>query len=192
MAKLFFHYSTMNAGKTTMLLQVAHNYIERGMNPYLLKPALDNREGANTISSRIGLSKDCELFTEDEDIYARIQSTHEENTIHCVLIDEAQFLSPEQVWQLAKVVDDLNIPVMTYGLRVDFRAQLFPGSSELMAIADELREIRTIDESGKKATMVLRLDENGTVLKEGPQNLIGGNETYKSVTRKRWKEVMSK
>lgn len=182
----------MNAGKTTQLLQVAHNYIERGMNPYLLKPSLDDREGTDAISSRIGVSKDCELFTEDEDLYIRVQSHNQEKTLHCILIDEAQFLSPDQVWQLARVVDELNIPVMAYGLRVDFRAQFFPGSAELMAIADELREIRTIDESGKKATMVLRLDEHGKPIKEGPQNLIGGNETYRAVTRTRWREAMNK
>ncbi|MFW0870936.1 MAG: thymidine kinase [Patescibacteria group bacterium] len=191
MAKLYFHYSAMNAGKSTMLLQVAHNYLERKMHPYLLKPALDNRDGSDVISSRIGVSKKCDVFTPQENLFEKIQNKHSVQAIDCVLIDEAQFLSKEQVWQVAQVVDDLDIPVMAYGLRTDFRGELFPGSQALLAIADDLREIRTIDESGKKATMVLRFDEDGKVAQDGPQNLIGGNESYRSVTRKKWRELMN-
>lgn len=180
----------MNAGKSTLLLQVAHNYSERNMHPYLLKPAFDSRDGEGTIGTRIGLSKPCDTFTEDEDLYDKISNHHVQTPTHCVLVDEAQFLSHDQVWQLGRVADDLGIPVMTYGLRTDFQGKLFPGSQTLLAIADDLREIRTIDESGKKATMVLRLDEDGAVIKDGPQNLIGGNESYVSVSRKRWREAM--
>jgi len=190
MAKLYFHYSAMNAGKSTSLLQVAHNYHERGMHAYLLKPAFDNRDGHGTIGSRIGLSKTCDTFEVTENLFEKISQHNSSKTTSCVLVDEAQFLSAEQVWQLACVADDLNIPVMTYGLRTDFQGKFFPGSERLMAIADVLREIRTIDETGKNATMVLRLDENGEVIKDGPQNLIGGNERYVSVSRKEWRRKM--
>ncbi len=192
MAKLFFHYSSMNAGKTTQLLQVAHNYEERGLNTLLFKPDFDDRDGANVIASRIGISKPCQLFNENDNLYSVIEAFHNDQKLDCVLIDEAQFLTPEQVWQLSDVVDAMNIPVMTYGLRVDFQSKFFPGSAELMAIADVLRDIRTIDETGKNATMVVRLDENGDVLKDGPQTVIGGNETYRAVTRSEWKRLMGR
>lgn len=190
MAKLYFHYSSMNAGKTTQLLQVAHNYSERGLDTLLLKPAFDNRDGVDVISSRIGISKPCVLFEPTDNLFELIKSQYSD--VSCVLIDESQFLSKDQVWQLSDVADKLHIPVMTYGLRVDFRSQFFPGSAELMAIADVLREIRTIDESGKNATMVVRLDQDGQVIKDGPQNVIGGNESYRAVSRKEWKRLMDK
>lgn len=190
MAKLYFHYSSMNAGKTTQLLQVAHNYQERGLSVLLLKPELDNRDGDAVIASRIGIKKPCVLFDTDENLFDLIKKNYSD--VSCVLIDEAQFLTPEQVWQLSDVVDQLNIPVMTYGLRVDFQSKFFPGSGVLMAIADVLREIRTIDESGKNATMVVRLDHNGNAIKDGPQNVIGGNESYRTVTRKEWKRLVGR
>lgn len=190
MAKLYFHYSAMNAGKSTSLLQVAHNYHERGMHAYLLKPAFDNRDGHGTIGSRIGLSKECDTFETAENLFDKVQEHHDQEPTSCVLVDEAQFLSSDQVWQLACVADDLGIPVMTYGLRTDFQGKFFPGSERLMAIADVLREIRTIDETGRNATMVLRLDDNGNVIKDGPQNVIGGNERYVSVSRKEWRKKM--
>ena len=190
MAKLFFHYSSMNAGKTTQLLQVAHNYEERGLNTVLFKPDFDDRDGTNVIASRIGIAKPCKLFSEHDNLFEAIKDIHASEKLHCVLFDEAQFLTPKQVWELSDVVDVLNIPVMTYGLRVDFQSKFFPGSAELMAIADVLRDIRTIDETGKNATMVVRLDDRGEVLKDGPQTVIGGNETYRAVTRKEWKRLM--
>ena len=192
MAKLYFHYSSMNAGKTTQLLQVAHNYQERKLPILLLKPAFDNREGSAVIASRIGIEKPCVLFHPDDNLHALIRTYTESSPVHCVLIDEAQFLTPQQVWQLSDVVDVLNIPVMTYGLRVDFQSRLFPGSAELMAISDVLREIRTVDESGVNATMVVRLDGMGNAITEGPQNQIGGNESYRAVSRKEWKRLVGK
>ena len=190
MAKLYFHYSSMNAGKTTQLLQVAHNYQERNLSVLLLKPALDDREGSAVIASRIGIEKPCILFQPEDDLYRLIHNHIQNAPIHCVLIDEAQFVTPKQVWQLSDVVDILNVPVMTYGLRVDFQSKLFPGSAELMAISDVLREIRTVDESGVNATMVVRLDAAGNTLTEGPQNKIGGNESYRAVSRKEWKRLV--
>jgi len=180
----------MNAGKSTMLLQVAHNYEERGMNAYLLNAQLDNREEVGKIASRIGVTKDCDTFTPEEDLYQKISEKHVEDPIVCVLIDEAQWLSGDQVWQLTRVVDQLGVPVMSYGLRTDFQGKLFPGSQALLAVADDLREIRTICHCGRKAIMVLRLDEDGKVIKEGPQNFVGGNESYDSVCRRHWQEAM--
>ncbi len=190
MAKLYFHYSAMNAGKTTLLLQTAHNYEERSLSPLLLKPGLDQREGSQLIQSRLGVSKPCLTFENDTDLCNLVSAHNSEENIDVVLVDEAQFISKEQVWQLGRVVDDLNIPVLCYGIRTDFRGELFIGSMYLLALADVLREIRTIDETGKNATMVLRLDENGKVIKDGPQNFVGGNESYKSVSRKEWRKAM--
>ena len=180
----------MNSGKSTMLLQAAHNYSERNLVPYLLKTELDNRDGVAVIGSRIGIQKACDTFNKHEDLLEKISGRLREGQIHCVLVDEAHFMTSEQVWQLAKVVDDLDIPVMAYGLRTDFQAKLFPGSAELMAIADVLREVRTIDESGKNATMNLRIDAKGNAVTEGPQEQIGGNESYTSVSRKEWRKRM--
>ncbi|PHQ98182.1 MAG: thymidine kinase [Marinosulfonomonas sp.] len=190
MAKLYFHYSTMNAGKSTLLLQASHNYVERGMNTYLLTAKLDVRAGSGRIESRIGIGKDADTFTPDSDLFAMIAKKLEAGKVACVFIDESQFLSKEQVWQLARAVDDLGVPVMCYGLRVDFRGELFPGSAGLLALADEMREARTICHCGKKATMVVRCDEDGNVLRDGAQVQIGGNETYVSLCRRHWREAV--
>ena len=190
MAKLYFHYSTMNAGKTTLLLQASHNYRERGMNTYLLTARLDHRAGEGRIGSRIGIDAEADTFSAGEDMFAKIATQMENGPISCVFIDEAQFLEKEQVWQLARAVDDLKVPIMCYGLRVDFRGELFPGSAALMALADETREARTICHCGKKATMVVRHDADGRVLKDGTQVQIGGNETYVSLCRKHWREAI--
>ena len=187
MAKLYFHYSTMNAGKSTVLLQAAHNYRERGMLPYLLTAQFDNRAGEGKIASRIGIGSPADTFGPDDDLSAKIKVQTTANDIACVFIDEAQFLSKDQVWQLARAVDDLNVPVMCYGLRVDFKGDLFPGSATLLALADEMREVRTICHCGKRATMVVRQDDNGTVLTGGEQVQIGGNETYVSLCRRHWR-----
>ena len=190
MAKLYFQYSTMNAGKSTLLLQASHNYNERGMETYLLTAKFDNRSGQRKISSRIGISKVADTFSMGEDLFAKIKKRLNQKSVNCVFIDEAQFLETEQVWQLARTVDDLSVPVMCYGLRVDFRGQLFPGSAALLALADEMREIRTICHCGKKATMVVRQDENGNALTDGAQVQIGGNETYVSLCRRHWREAV--
>ncbi len=192
MAKLYFHYSTMNAGKSTILLQASHNYIERGMQTYLLNVAFDDRAGAGTIGSRIGLEAAADTFTAEEDLFARIEKRLAAAPCACIFIDEAQFLTKEQVWQLARVVDDLNVPVMCYGLRVDFRGELFPGSAALLALADEMREVRTICHCGKKATMVVRMGPDGEVMQEGDQVQIGGNETYLSLCRRHWRTAMGR
>jgi thymidine kinase len=190
MAKLYFHYSTMNAGKSTILLQAAHNYTERGMVPFLLTAALDQRAGQGVIASRIGLSMPAGVFGQHSDLFAMINARLDQGPVACVFIDEAQFLSPAQVWQLARAVDDLRVPIMCYGLRVDFRGQLFPGSATLLALADEMREVRTICHCGKKATMVVRLGPDGRALRDGAQVQIGGNESYVSLCRKHWREAV--
>lgn len=188
MAKLYFNYSTMNAGKSTLLLQAAYNYRERGMEPYLLIASFDDRAGAGTIGSRIGLEAEADVFGHGENVYDKIKARLDQGPVACVFIDEAQFLAAEQVWQLARAVDDLGVPVMCYGLRVDFQGNLFPGSGALLAWADEMREARTICHCGKKATMVVRKDAAGTVLTAGDQVQIGGNESYVSLCRKHWRE----
>ena len=190
MAKLYFHYSTMNAGKSAVLLQAAHNYRERGMAPYLMTAAVDTREGVGKISSRIGIESPAIAFSPADNLFDMLRARLAEGPCACVFIDEAQFLKEAQVWQLARAVDDLRVPVMCYGLRVDFRGKLFPGSAALLALADEMREVRTICHCGKKATMVVRLDENGTALHEGAQVQIGGNESYISLCRRHWREAM--
>lgn len=187
MAKLYFHYSTMNAGKSTVLLQAAHNYRERGMEPYLLTAQFDNRAGEGKIASRIGIYTTADTFGEHDNLFLKIEAQTKAVDLACVFIDEAQFLSKDQVWQLARAVDDLHVPVMCYGLRVDFRGELFPGSATLLALADEMREIRTICHCGKRATMVVRQDKNKNVLTGGEQVQIGGNETYVSLCRRHWR-----
>jgi thymidine kinase len=189
MAKLYFNYSAMNAGKTTILLQSAHNYRERGMTPLLFTPALDDRHKAGVIKSRIGLEADAVAFNRDDDLFDCVQQHLEKENVHCVLVDEAQFLSRDQVYQLTEVVDRLNIPVLCFGLRTDFQGELFEGSRYLLAWSDQLDELKTICHTGKKATMVVRVDDNGYALREGAQVEIGGNERYISVSRREFKEV---
>ncbi len=190
MAKLYFHYSTMNAGKSTVLLQAAHNYRERGMVPYLLTAQFDKRAGDGRIASRIGIGEKADTFAPSEDLFVKIASRMAQGPVACIFVDEAQFLDEAQVWQLARAVDDLNVPIMCFGLRVDFRGQLFPGSATLLALADEMREVRTICHCGKKATMVVRQDAEGRVLKDGAQVQIGGNETYVSLCRRHWRAAV--
>jgi len=191
MAKLYFNYSSMNAGKTTVLLQSAHNYRERGMNPLLFTPMLDDRYGAGWIKSRIGLQARATIFKPADDLYEFTRAQLEHENIHCVLVDEAQFLSRDQVFQLTEVVDRLSIPVLCFGLRTDFQGELFEGSTHLLAWADELSEIKTICHTGRKATMVVRVDDQGYALKEGAQVEIGGNERYVSVSRAEFKNVFA-
>ena len=190
MAKLYFHYSTMNAGKSTLLLQASHNYAERGMQTYLLTANFDNRAGTGRIGSRIGIGADADTFAASTDLFSKIEDRLDAGPCNCVFIDEAQFLTADQVWQLARAVDDLGVPIMCYGLRVDFQGKLFPGSAALLALSDEMREIRTICHCGKKATMVVRQDEHGDVLKDGAQVQVGGNETYVSLCRVHWRQAM--
>ena len=175
----------MNAGKSTTLLQSAHNYRERGLRPLLFTPQLDTRAGKGQIASRIGLTAEAHAFSPADDLF---KLTDAQETIDCVLVDEAQFLSRAQVYQLGEIADRLNTPVLAYGLRTDFQGNLFEGSRHLLAWADKLVEIKTICHCGSKATMVLRTDEKGTVLREGAQVEIGGNERYVSVCRKHFKE----
>ena len=189
MAKLFFNYSSMNAGKTTVLLQSAHNYRERGLTPLLFTPKLDDRYGEGWIKSRIGLQAKATIFRVEDDLFEITRDHLQEKNIHCVLVDEAQFLSRDQVFQLTEVVDRLNIPVLCFGLRTDFQGELFEGSTHLLAWADELSEIKTICHTGHKATMVVRVDDDGYALKEGAQVEIGGNERYVSVSRAEFKKV---
>ena len=190
MAKVYFHYSTMNAGKSTALLQASYNYIERGMQTLLVTARLDDRAGPGKIGSRIGISAAATCFTPETDMFDLCKTRLVSGPCACVFIDESQFLTEAQVWQLARVVDDLGLPVMCYGLRVDFRGQLFPGSAALLALADEMREVRTICHCGKKATMVVRMGPDGQPLHEGAQVQIGGNETYVSLCRRHWRAAM--
>jgi thymidine kinase len=189
MAKLYFHYSTMNAGKSTLLLQASYNYRERGMQTYLLTAAHDKRAGSGQIASRIGITASADTFDPDSNMFGMIARRLKKGPVACVFLDEAQFLTKDQVWQLARAVDDLGVPVMCYGLRVDFRGELFPGSAALLALSDEMREARTICFCGKKATMVVRQDSDGRALTEGDQVQIGGNETYVSLCRVHWREA---
>ncbi len=189
MAKLYFHYSTMNAGKSTVLLQASHNYLERGMKTYLLTAEIDGRAGTGRVASRIGIGADADTFNPLENLEEKVITRLKSGEITCIFVDEAQFLTEDQVWQLARIVDDLSIPVMCYGLRVDFLGKLFPGSAALLAIADEMREVRTICHCGKKATMVIRKNPDGSVQTSGNQVQIGGNETYISLCRRHFREA---
>ena len=191
MAKLYFSYAAMNAGKTTILLQASHNYRERGMHTMLLTARLDDRVGTGQIGSRIGLQAPAFVFDANTDMQDLIATEYARQELACVMVDEAQFLSEAQVWQLARIADDMGIPVMCYGLRTDFQGNLFPGSARLLAIADVLREIRTICHCGRKATMVVRQNEKGDVIQQGAQIEIGGNEKYVSLCRRHWTDAMS-
>ncbi|HEC00470.1 MAG TPA: thymidine kinase [Sphingomonadales bacterium] len=189
MAKLYFYYSSMNAGKSTTLLQSSFNYRERGMGTMLYTAALDNRYGKGIVASRIGLEAKAHTFDENTDIYREVTEELKKRKINCLLIDEAQFLSRDQVFQLAAICDRIGIPVLTYGIRTDFQANLFEGSMHLLALADELRELKTICKCGRKATMNLRTDEKGRVIKEGEQTEIGGNDRYEVLCRKHFMEL---
>ncbi|WP_044006964.1 thymidine kinase [Jannaschia sp. CCS1] len=190
MAKLYFNYSTMNAGKSTLLLQASYNYIERGMQTYLLTANFDDRAGMGRIGSRIGIEAEADTYTQSDDLFAKIDARLKAGPCACVLVDEAQWMTRDQVWQLARAVDDLGVPVMCYGLRVDFRGELFPGSAALLALADEMREVRTICHCGRKATMVIRVGEDGNALAEGAQIEVGGNDRYISLCRKHFREAV--
>ena len=190
MAKLYFYYSAMNAGKTTTLLQSSHNYAERGMTTLLLKPLIDDREGMNVIRSRVGLEAEAMNFEKEDNLLQTIEAQHKKNSLNCVLVDEAQFLTRDQVIQLGNVVDRLEIPVLCFGLRTDFLGELFEGSRSLLAWADELREIKTVCHCGKKAIMTVRLNEEGKPLQAGEQIQIGGNESYVSMCRRHFKSSL--
>lgn len=192
MAKLYFYYSAMNAGKTTTLLQSAYNYHERGMRTLILTPQLDNRHGQGVVASRIGLKAPARVASRADNLLLVVRDDiAAQGALHCVLVDEAQFLTRAQVWQLSDIVDRLRIPVLAYGLRTDFRGELFEGSRYLLAWADDLIEIKTICHSGKKATMVVRVDEHGRAVTDGPQVEIGGNERYVSVSRAEFKKIVA-
>lgn len=190
MASLYFRYSAMNAGKSTLLLQAAHNYAERGMDVLLLSPAIDDRHGVGKISSRIGLAREALAIKPEDDLFDMIELIHQERPMACVFIDESQFVSKEQAWQLSDVVDKLGVPVICYGLRTDAFGNLFEGSSVLLGVADHIEEVKTICHCGKKATMVVRLDEQGRVVKDGSQVEIGDNDRYISMCRKHYKEKL--
>jgi len=187
MAKLYFRYSAMNAGKTTQLIQVKHNYEERGQNVLVLKPSIDQRSSVNTIKSRIGIECDCVLIKEDSDIIKLVIDYNKKTPINCILVDEAQFLTRKQVMDLCYVIDEHNFPCIAYGLRSDFKGNLFPGSQALLAMADAIEELKTICWCGKKALMNTRL-LNGKAIYEGEQVMIGGNESYISLCRKHWRD----
>ena len=191
MAQLYFYYSAMNAGKSTTLLQSAFNYKESGMEPVILTAAIDDRAGVGKVSSRIGLQADAHIYDADKDVYELIKSLNSDKKRHCVLVDECQFLSKDQVMQLTDVVDELGIPVLCYGLRNDFRGELFSGSQYLLAWADKLIELKTVCHCGRKANHVLRTDENGEAIADGNQVEIGGNDRYESVCRKHYKAALN-
>jgi thymidine kinase len=188
MAKLYFYYSSMNAGKSTALLQSSYNYKERGMSTLILAPMLDDRYGAGKVTSRIGIAADATVFRREDDLYALVEDQHAGETLHCVLIDEAQFLTRDQVFELSDVTDKLNIPVLAYGLRTDFQGEPFEGSKYLLAWSDNLKELKAICHCGSKAIMVLRMDEDGNAVTQGSQVEIGGNDRYISMCRKHFKK----
>ena len=190
MAKLYFYYSAMNAGKSTVLLQSAHNYKERGMTPLLFTAALDDRLASGKIASRIGISADAQVFFPETNLFEDISKQALDSKLNCILIDEAQFLTQEQVYDLSEVVDKLGIPVLAFGIRTDFKGQLFQGSKALLAWSDKLIELKTVCHCGHKATMVIRIDGDGNPLREGEQVEIGGNSRYISVCRKHFKEAV--
>lgn len=188
MAKLYFYYSSMNAGKSTALLQSSYNYRERGMNTLILAPHLDDRYGIGRVTSRIGLESAATTFRSDDDLFKLVNARNEDQPVNCVLVDEAQFLTKEQVYQLSEITDELNIPVLAYGIRTDFQGEPFPGSKYLLAWADNLIELKAICFCGRKATMVIRIDPDGNAVTQGSQVEIGGNDRYVSMCRKHFKE----
>ena len=190
MAQLYFYYSAMNAGKSTSLLQSSYNYRERGMNTLVMTASIDDRYGVGKVSSRIGIETPAQVFGSRDDIAKMITTAHEEQKLHCILIEESQFLSKEQVKQLTYIVDIVDIPVLCYGLKTDFQGELFTGSQYLLAWSDKLVELKTICHCGRKANMVVRLDDEGKPMREGEQVAIGGNESYESVCRKHFREFL--
>ncbi|UTW55779.1 thymidine kinase [Kordiimonas sp. SCSIO 12610] len=190
MAKLYFYYSAMNAGKTTTLLQSSFNYRERGMNTMLFTAKIDDRYGDPVITSRIGITAEANIFDEGTDLFAIVAESIKNRPLHCILVDEAQFLNKDQVFQLAAIADSLKIPVLCYGLRTDFQANLFEGSKWLLALADEMNELKTICTCGKKASMNLRIDANGNAVKEGDSIEIGGNDRYIALCRQHFMEKL--
>lgn len=191
MAKVYFYYAAMNAGKSTVLLQSSYNYRERGMRTVLFTPAIDTRYGSGRIESRIGLRSGAISLGAGDNILHRVRTEHASAPVACVLVDEAQFLSTEQVWQISDIADGLDIPVLCYGLRTDFQGKLFPGSAALLGLADDLTELKTICHCGRKATMNLRIDSTGRGVKEGAQVEIGGNDRYVATCRRHFKEALS-
>jgi thymidine kinase len=189
MAKLYFYYASMNAGKSSHLLQADFNYRERGMATMLWTAALDSRSGGQ-VKSRIGLESEARKFHPDTDLWAEVSAAHAAAPLDCVLVDEAQFLSGEQVWQLARLADAAGIPVLCYGLRTDFQGALFPGSAVLLGIADALVELKAVCHCGRKATMNLRVDASGAAVKQGAQTEIGGNDRYVALCRKHFSEAL--
>jgi thymidine kinase len=192
MAKLYFYYSSMNAGKSTSLLQSSYNYRERGMHTLVLAPDFDDRFGKGRVTSRIGIEAEATTFRQDDDLFELVRGRTADEPLHCVLVDEAQFLTKEQVFQLGEITDRLNVPVLAYGLRTDFRGEPFEGSKYLLAWADNLNELKAICHCGRKATMVVRLDAHGNAIREGSQVEIGGNERYVSLCRRHFKEEFFK
>ena len=190
MAKLYFYYASMNAGKSTVLLQADFNYRERGMQTMLWTAALDHRAGVGTIASRIGLTAEAHIFEPDTDMFAAVADEVKKRRVDCILVDEAQFLARDQVFQLARICDEVGIPVLAYGLRTDFQANLFPGSANLLALADSLVELKAICECGRKATMNLRVDEDGRAVAAGEQTEIGGNDRYIALCRRHFMEKL--
>lgn len=184
MAKLYFYYAAMNAGKSTTLLQAAFNYAERGMETMIFTAAVDDRAGVGQVASRIGLNRDAIPFERETDIRAIVLAERATHPVACVLVDEAQFLTRAQVLQLAALCDEDDVPVVTYGLRTDFQGELFPGSAALLGVADNLIELKAICECGRKATMNLRVDESGRAVKAGDQTEIGGNDRYVALCRR--------
>lgn len=190
MAKLYFYYSAMNAGKSTVLLQSGYNYRERGMRTLLFTPAIDTRYGGGRIESRIGLHAEAISLASSDNLLTRVRTEHAAAPVACVLIDEAQFLTAEQVWQASEIADALDIPVLCYGLRTDFQARLFPGSAALLGLADTLTELKTICHCGRKAIMNLRVDAAGRGVRQGAQVEIGGNDRYVAMCRRHFKESL--
>lgn len=190
MAQLYFYYSAMNAGKSTSLLQSAYNYRERGMHVEIFTAAIDDRYGKGKVTSRIGLEADAELYQPGDNLYKRVFASHRKQPLDCVFIDEAQFLSKEQVRELVDIVDELDIPVLAYGLRTDFLGETFAGSHYLLAWADKLFELKGVCHCGRKANFVVRLDEEGQPVTAGDQVQIGGNDRYESMCRKHFKQLV--
>ena len=191
MAKLYFYSASMNAGKSTTLLQADFNYRERGMHTMLWTAALDHRSDDQAIESRIGLGADAHRYASDTDLWQRVTAAHKAEPLHCVLIDEAQFLTREQVWQCARLADEANIPVLCYGLRTDFQGELFEGSAALLGISDALVELKAVCHCGRKATMNLRVDASGAAVSEGAQTEIGGNDRYVALCRRHFSEALA-